>query len=155
MAASKADCDDLYQKDFHQWLDLNRQLLREGTFEGADIENLLEEIAVMGRIERLKVKSTLRLLLLQLLKWQHQPQNRSNDWVEIISECRCQLHDAFSESDRLKSFGSEVLQNCYESVCVTMGSEDHLPVEHFPIEYFPDIVPFSFEQVLDISYFPK
>jgi hypothetical protein len=155
MANVKADFDNLYQKDFHQWLDLNIQFLREGTFEALDIENLLAEIALMGRLERLKVKSILRLLLLQLLKWQHQPHNRSNDWVEIIGEYRCQLHDAFSESDHLKDFGGEVLQNCYEAVCVTMSTEDHLPVEHFPTEYFPDVIPFSFKQVLDIRYFHK
>lgn len=155
MANSVSQPISLYEKDYHQWLEMTTQLLRERVFNTVDIEHLIDEISAMGRNEKLAIKSYLRLLIIQLLKWQHQPQNRSNEWVEIISEYRHKLNDILLESQGLKTFGLSVLQTCYQNACQTMSTEDHLPVEHFPTELFSEESPFSFEQVLDIGYFPK
>lgn len=144
----------LYEKDYHQWLKITTQLLRERSFDTVDMEHLIDEISAMGRSEKLAIKSYLRLLIIQLLKWQHQPRDRSYKGVEIISEYRYKLNDLFLESQALRAFGFSVFQACYQHAYQTISTEDHFPVEHFPAEFFPEEAPFSFEQVLDLGYFP-
>ena len=62
-----------YEQDFYGWTQEQARLLREGRFAELDVANVIEEIETLGRSERRELVSRLRVLLLHLLKWQHQP----------------------------------------------------------------------------------
>jgi hypothetical protein len=53
---------DLYQKDFHAWIEGQASLLRQGRLQEIDPERLAEELEVMGCRER----NRLVILLLRL-----------------------------------------------------------------------------------------
>ncbi|MDB9404817.1 DUF29 family protein, partial [Microcystis sp. CS-574] len=65
----------LYDSDYQLWLENTINQLRQGDFQGVDWQNLLEELADLGKSERRALESLLTRLLEHLLKltyWQSQ-----------------------------------------------------------------------------------
>lgn len=69
-----------YQQDFYGWTQEQARLLREGRSAELDVANVVEEIETLGRSEKRELASRLRVLMLHLLKWQHQPTRRGSIW---------------------------------------------------------------------------
>lgn len=67
---------DLYEKDFYAWTQKQAALLRAGKLSEIDIAHIAEEIDSRGRSEKRELISRLTILLLHLLKWDHQPDRR-------------------------------------------------------------------------------
>ena len=76
-------------KDFYAWTQQQAtELLRTRKLDCADLDNIAEEIESMGRSEKRELTSRLAVLLLHLLKWQHQPAFRGNSWRLTIKTQR-------------------------------------------------------------------
>lgn len=76
----------LYESDFNLWLEKMATCLKERQLDQLDYENLIEEIESMGRSEKDALESNLKVLLMHLLKWQYQPDKRSNSCQYSITE---------------------------------------------------------------------
>lgn len=63
----------LYETDFVEWVDQAAELLKQGRFDELDLENLIDEVETLGRSEKRALESNLRVVILHLLKWEHQP----------------------------------------------------------------------------------
>ncbi|CAK0773412.1 hypothetical protein CCP3SC15_470009 [Gammaproteobacteria bacterium] len=57
----------------------------------------------MGSTERRELVSRLEILLMHLLKWQHQPSLQSRSWLLPIEEQRLQLEDHLQDNPSLKN----------------------------------------------------
>ncbi len=80
MARAKALADEaLYERDFCLWLEQQAALLRERRFDELDLANLIEEIEAMARRTG-GGQNNLIVLLMHLLKYQYQPEQRSSSW---------------------------------------------------------------------------
>lgn len=77
-----------YERDFYSWSIEQARLLRAGRFEALDRENVAEEIELLGREQFNKLESAFRVLLLHMLKWDHQPDLRSRSWALSIETQR-------------------------------------------------------------------
>ena len=64
--------------DFALWALEQATLLSEGIFDRLDVENLVEELDYLGNSQRTEIGSRLNVLVAHLLKWQFQPEHRSN-----------------------------------------------------------------------------
>jgi len=67
-AGSASSRADLYETDFLAWTEEQAALLRSGRSDLADLANIAEEIATLGRAERASLRSAYRLVTLHLLK---------------------------------------------------------------------------------------
>ncbi len=81
-----------YQKDFCSWINHNAALLRKGVLSEIDAENIAEELESMKSQYR-EIVSRLKILFAHLLKWQFEPDYRSNSWKRTIIEQRHQIKD--------------------------------------------------------------
>ena len=72
-AELQADQKSLYETDFVRWVETVVAQLQAQDYASVDWGNLIEEIEEMSRRERKSLKSNLVVILLYLLKWQHQP----------------------------------------------------------------------------------
>lgn len=81
----------LYETDFYAWTQEQVSLLKSQEWEQLDTLNLIEEIATLGRREPQELRNRLGVLLGHLLKWQFQPEKRSNSWLGTIREQRIQI----------------------------------------------------------------
>ncbi|MFM7368663.1 MAG: DUF29 domain-containing protein, partial [Sphaerospermopsis kisseleviana] len=88
MSLPKTPSPTLYETDYLQWIETTLSKLQNQDYTNVDWENLIEEIADMGRSERKSLKSNLIVILLHLLKWQFQPNQRSGSWESSIIEHR-------------------------------------------------------------------
>jgi len=104
----------LYETDFYAWTQQQSHLLKEQAWQSLDVENLLEELADLGRRERQELRNRLSVLLEHLLKWQFQPQKRGNSWLATIREQREQLALLLDENPSLKPYLSEALIVAYK-----------------------------------------
>lgn len=123
-----------HDQDYAAWLFETAALLRAGQLDALDIANLVEELEDMGRSEKRAVKSNLEVLLRHLLKYQYQPQLRSNSWRFTILEHRDRLADAFHDSPSLKPYYVSIFLVAYDRARQKAAAETGLPIETFPIE---------------------
>ena len=70
----------LYDTDYLRWIETTVEKLRVRDYSNIDWENLIAEIEDMGRSERRSLESNLVVILLHLLKWQFQPDQRRGSW---------------------------------------------------------------------------
>lgn len=120
---------DLYDVDFFEWTAHNAELLRAGRFGEADITHIAEEIEDMGKSQRKELGSRLRVLVVHLLKWKFQPENRSPGWEQTIDLQRAEI---------------ETLRRVYPRAVRWAAKESRLPQSRFP-----DTCPFTLQQILD------
>lgn len=140
----------LYDRDYHAWTRLQAELLHSGRINEVDFANLAEEIEDMGKRQRQAVASNLVVVLLHLLKYRHQPQQRSNSWLASLREHRRRLRKQFEDSPSLRSYAQTVLSECYQDAREQAADETGLPREAFP-----EICPFDLDRVLDKDFLPK
>ena len=98
----KNQLSQLYETDFNLWLEQTVNHLKKGNLAALDLDNLIEEISDMGRNNRREVFGRLKVLLMHLLKWQYQPEKRTNSWINTIDEQREQLELILRDSPSLK-----------------------------------------------------
>lgn len=140
----------LYEQDFHAWSNEQAALLRAGRLSEADIPNIIEEIESMGRGERRELVNRLVVLLLHLLKWRYQPALRGNSWRLSIKEQRIRLASHLADNPSLKSKLDEALAQAYRLAAIEAERETGLSESSFP-----KVCPFSFEQLMDDSFWPS
>lgn len=148
LGKSIANPNSLYEQDFYMWIETTAQQLKEGKFDEVDLTNLIEEIESMGRSEKRELKSRLIVLLMHLLKWQYQPEKRSESWRSTISEQRICIEGLLEDSPSLKPLISEVFDDCYQKARLKATDETGNKLNFFPKES-----PFSLEETLQVSFF--
>ena len=152
MARAHALSDDrqsLYERDFNLWLEQQAALLRESRFAELDLANLVEEIEAMARKDKKAIKSNLVVLFTHLLKFQFQPQQRSNSWRGSVVEHRRRLRDDFEESPSLRPYAAEVFARAYADAREQVSAETGLPLRSFARSN-----PYTLEQILNSKFLP-
>ena len=139
----------LYEKDYLAWLEATADAIRRENLSAVAWDNLLEEIEDMGRRERKSFKSNL-IVLLHLLKWQFQPQYRSNSWKGTIVEHRRRILESLEESPSLRSSLEEVLARAYQDAVRFGRSGDRTTRE----KLFRRIVPIRLLAILEKGFLP-
>ena len=142
--------DKLYDRDFSQWAEMTAQLLEEKRFDDIDVENLVEEVRALSRSDKREIRSRLIKLLSHLLKYNYQPQKRTDSWLSTISEQRRQILLIFEDSPSLRNYYDEFFNACYEKARIEAAQETKLAINTFPL-----VCPFSqhniFKSTLDAN----
>lgn len=139
-----------YQIDFNTWTNQTAQLLREGRWAEVDTEHLIEEVEDLGKRDRRAVTSQLIRLLLHLLKWQYQPERRSDSWLDSITDARVQIDLAFEDSPSLRNYLREQVETSYQRACRQASQQTRIDISAFPSD-----CPYPLGQVLDESWLPS
>src|SRR5438876_629697 len=91
--ASTKSLANLYAEDETAWLEAMAGLARRREFAGLDLDNLATYLSDMAKRDRREVKSRLVVLLVHLLKWEHQPAKRTRGWRTTVLNQRQELAD--------------------------------------------------------------
>jgi hypothetical protein len=121
-----------YDADVYAWAQEQARLLRAGQFTEVDAENVAEEILDVGRNEYDKLESALRILLMHMLKWDHQPKKRSRSWVNTIVEQRHRAERQLLDNPSLKGRLEEAIEEGYLTGRLRASSESGLDLKVFP-----------------------
>src|SRR5947207_8608107 len=98
-----------YDRDLYSWAVEQAALLRAGRIAEADALNIAEELDDVGNEQYDKLESALRIILLHLLKWDHQPELRSRSWRSSISVQRKHVLRALRKNPGLKPLVDEAI----------------------------------------------
>ena len=143
---------NLYDSDYQLWLESTINQLRQGDFQAVDWQNLLEELADLGKNNRRALKSLLTRLLEHLLKltyWQSQRDYNQAGWKKEIRNFRLQIADLLADSPSLKSYLREILAKCYLDARNLLIDETKLDASIFPGEVLANL-----EEILDENWLP-
>ncbi|AUB36725.1 hypothetical protein COO91_02648 [Nostoc flagelliforme CCNUN1] len=150
MTVEKMYTSHLYKTDFYTWTQEQVSLLKTQQWDQLDTVNLIEEIETLGRRERQELRNRLGILLGHLLKWQFQPEKRSNSWLGTIREQRVQIKLLLQDSPSLKPYLNEVFFSVYELGVALAIRETELGEQ-----VFPEICPYTLEQTLNPEFLPN
>lgn len=133
-----------YERDFHGWAMEQAKRIREGAFEALDRENLAEEIESLGREQFNKLESAYRVLLMHMLKWDHQTEKRTRSWAITIRTQRLEAADVLADNPSLKSRRAAALMRAYRKARLDAARETELD-----LALFPDTNPYSLDDIMD------
>ena len=139
----------LYETDFYAWTQEQVQLLRNRQFDAIDLENLIEEVESLGRQERRELENRLSILIGHLLKWEYQPEKRSDSWLATIRIQRRDTLKLLKENPSLKSYLEEAVGEAYENGRDLAKLETKLAITTFPTECL-----YRFSEILDPEFYP-
>jgi hypothetical protein len=138
-----------YDRDYYSWLMEQACHLRNGRWDALDRDNLAEEIESLGREQFNKLVSALRVLMVHMLKWDHQPALRSRSWVLSIDEQRLEIADVLSDNPGLKPRLDEAAARAYRRARIEAAKETGLEPAAFP-----ETCPYSFDDIVS-RVFPR
>ena len=133
-----------YDRDLYSWAREQAALLRAGRISEADALNIAEEIDDVGHEQYDKLESALRIILLHLLKWDHQPKRRSRNWWLSISVQRRHVFRVLQKNPGLKSVRDEAVTEAYESARIEAAAQTSMEEDVFPLE-----CPYSWKEIME------
>ena len=143
----------LYERDFHAWCMAQaahlRGRARPSINDELDYTNLAEEIEGLARSDQHAIRSHLKILLLHLLKWQYQPERRSESWDNSIANARDEIEALVEYSPSLAPVPREMIAKVYPKAVRDAAKQTGIPRRDFPAD-----CPFTPEQVLDPEFLP-
>lgn len=140
----------LYEQDLYAWAVHSARLVREGRFGELDAAHLAEELESMGKSELRALERRLAVLLAHLLKWEHQPDQRSKSWRRTIIEQRKRIERLLGDSPSLRTKLPTLLPDAYDSALRWAADESSLDEADFP-----QTCRYALERVLDLDYYPE
>jgi hypothetical protein len=156
---------DLYNRDYMLWVQEQKKLLASRRFDELDLDNLLEEVADMGKSEPRAFKRHLIQLLTHLLKWDFQ-QNQMNDlreidhwfrsWLDTVQIQRYSAVSVLADNPSLKPRIQGIYNEAYQQarILAAKGLNSYIDARHFTIKDFPEDCPWTFEQVIEEDFLP-
>ncbi|NJL07759.1 MAG: DUF29 domain-containing protein [Methylacidiphilales bacterium] len=132
-----------YDDDAYGWAFEQAALLRAGRWSDLDIEHLADEIESVGRTEADKLESALRLVLMHLLKWDHQPDKRTRSWTITIANQRDRATRFLKENRSLKPRLGDIIADAYRLARREASGETDLD-----LAVFPEACPYDFDTLM-------
>ena len=142
--AKTLDKPSLYDADYVAWLEEQVAHLRAGRLSSLDVENVAEELESLMEKERRQLENRLEVLILHLLKWDHQPSQRSNRWRSTVAEQRRRLDRLLQDSPGLKLELEHMCRKAYPGAVQGAAIEIQLGETAFP-----PTLPYSVGQIFE------
>ena len=86
----------------------------------------------MGAEQYDKLKSACVILLMHMLKWDHQPERRSRSWANSVAEQRDRIEVVLRRNPGLKSRIAEAVSDGYRIGRLRASTETDRPLKAFP-----------------------
>ena len=145
-ASRRAARDNLrtaYEADVSAWAIEQARHLRMGAWAELDIGPLADEIEALARSERNALTNALRVILLHLLKWDHQPARRTRSWVTSVRTQRLSVLEQLEDSPSLAPQVDRLTVRAYRSARIQAPGETKLEESRFP-----DECPYPFDAIM-------
>jgi hypothetical protein len=142
--AKALDQPALYDTDYVAWLAEQVAHLRAGRLGALDVANLAQELEGLMKSQRQQLENRLEVLLQHLLKWDHQPGQRSNRWRATVQEQRSRLQRLLRQSPSLRREIDATCHDVYPDALRAAAIETLLDETAFP-----PTLPYSQEQIFE------
>ncbi|RVU14627.1 DUF29 domain-containing protein [Methylobacterium oryzihabitans] len=131
-ADSDGSAEPTHDGDTHAWAQRQAEHLRRRDWARLDPDNLADEIEEMGRELYNKLESALRIILLHLLKWDHQPGRRTRSWTVSIRTQRIVAARLLDRHGSLRGRFAAAVDDAYRLAAIEAAGETGLDDDVFP-----------------------
>jgi hypothetical protein len=138
---------DAHERDFHTWPREQGARLRAGKLDALGLENLVEEIESPGRTQFDSLVGAWRIVMLHMLKFDHQPSRATRSSAISIATHREAATDILVDSPGLKSRLDEALERAYRRARLEASKETSLLLTRFP-----QACPYTLDNVLTRAF---
>jgi hypothetical protein len=138
------------EDDFYGWCYEQAELLRQRRFPEVDLANVIEEVESMGSEQRHALRSSYRLVIAHLLKWQFQSERRTRSWEVTIARERTNISDREKDNKTLRNDAQNIADEAYRGAVLEASKETGLPRDTFPAD-----CPYTLEQLRDPDWMPE
>ncbi len=147
---------ELYERDYHRWLEETIELLKAKNFEELDVENLLKELEYMEKSLIRELRSRLAVIMAHIYKLQHFKQfsQGGHSWVKTIERERQNLRELFEDAPFLKKYLEEVKHKAWESA-ISLIIIDLKPDLKLTRRDFPQACPYSWHDILEKDWWEE
>jgi hypothetical protein len=142
--AKALDQPSLYDTDYVAWLAEQAARLRAGRLAALDVENVALELEALMSSERRELANRLEVLVHHLLKWDHQPDQRSNRWRATVQEQRSRIRRILRFSPSLRREVEPTTRDVYPDAVEAAAIETGLSESAFP-----PTLPYAVEQLFE------
>lgn len=132
-----------YDADYVGWLEAQVALLRAGRLDALDVAMIAEELEDVGKSEARALRSALTLVIMHMLKWDHQPERRTRSWVLTIRQQRSAVEEALEESPSLRPRLAAAITRAYPNAVLSAADETG-----FAPSAFPRVCPYTSDEIL-------
>lgn len=126
MAEPALKTDARYREDFAAWAEGQVALLRAGKLQELDTEHLIEEIGGLVSSQRKEIVSRSIVLLMHMLKHDHQPARRSRSWRSTMRTQRQEIQLVLEQSPSLRRDLREAIRRAYPDARSARGGRDRV-----------------------------
>ena len=158
---------DLYREDYYQWVEQQKGFLERGEFNKLDTLNIVEVMRLEMGSTQGTLESHLTILLLHLLKYQHQtrvinpvlpePYN-CRSWFASIDRARMEANTSMRRNPSLKTYKEEAIREAYPRA-KKLAIKEMNPYlqrhQHLNKDTFPETCPWSFDQLMMEDWLPE
>ncbi|NEU12351.1 DUF29 domain-containing protein [Methylobacterium sp. BTF04] len=124
-----------YEDDLYGWVEEQVALLRDGAIESLDLTNIAEELSDVGAEQYNKLESALEILLMHMLKWDHQPERRSQSWELTIVEHRKRIEKTLRKNPALRARIGEAVADGFDLGRIKAAREMRCDLASLPENY--------------------
>jgi len=136
--------DPGYEADYAAWLQRQVDLLKADRWSEVDKANLIDEVESLGRSDFKGLVSAIEIVIAHMLKWDFQPERRSNSWIGSIEEHRGRIHQELADSPSYKNRLEEAALRAWRSARARASKETDLPLKQFPAD-----LPYSINDIVN------
>jgi len=142
--AKALDQPSLYDTDYVAWLAEQVAHLRAGRLGALDVLNVAQELEGLMNSQRQQLENRLEVLIHHLLKWDHQPDQRSNRWRATVQEQRTRIRRIRRFSPSLKREVEPMALDVYPDAVRAATIETRVSET-----IFPQALPYTVEQIFE------
>lgn len=148
------ETQNLYHTDFNAWALNEAQKLKLKQFDRVDLKNLIEEVEDMSKSQRRALESRLITLMMHLLKWQYQPEGRtnSNSWKGTIKSQRLKIEKILKDMPSLKNDLNNMIEDEFNYKTALQEAVKETGLDE---KTFPSKLTYNKDELLKIDYFPE
>ena len=129
--------------DFAAWIYDQAAALKEGRFSDLDIDYLADEVESLAKRDFKKLRAALRIILMHMLKWDKQPEERSNSWRRSINAGRKRVYAELNSSPSFRRRLPEAVAFVYRFARKDAAEETGVFLQLFPVE-----CPYSWDEIM-------
>jgi len=130
--------------DFAAWIYGQVEALRAGRFQELDIEELADEVESLAKRDFRKLVGAFRIIILHMLKWDHQPEERGASWRRSINAARDRVWGELASSPSFRSRTAEAIARAYPSARLRAWEETGV----FKLASEPKECPYSWDELM-------
>ncbi|MBC7987266.1 MAG: DUF29 domain-containing protein [Sphingomonadaceae bacterium] len=133
--------------DFAAWICDQVAALKEGRFDELDIEDLADEVESLSKRDFKALVSAIRIILLHMLKWDYQIEQRGNPWRASINEHRNRVWGELASSPSFRRRIDEAITTAYARARLAAHAETGVFLDNFPSE-----CPYDWDEIMQRSH---